>query len=391
MERFVKQARMMQGQVDDVAAWLQEQHDVTPELAAEVVRQTERDPVTGRAIQLVPFEQINNMPVEWLWTGRLALGQLNVLYGTEGLGKSSLTVALAAQASRGGLPGASEGKPAGVAFVTTEDDPETTIRPRLEAAGADLALVRFVKVSRHGYEDALSLPEDTERLARALEAADVRLVVMDPITAVLGPKVKNAYDGWQVREAVTPLVRAAQRGGFAVLGVLHTNRENTVSSRNRAGGSIAWRQIARTAAVLGIDPDNRDGDTRVIVFDKNNLGPKARSLRMTLVPKAVRVAGTTQQVITAELGEEVDFRAEDLHAAEAGSQNAGQSQLDRAMGMLYDLLGDGPKATSLIRQEAERMGLGWRTVEEAKKVIGVQAEQRGGQWFWSLPGSGLDV
>jgi energy-coupling factor transporter ATP-binding protein EcfA2 len=345
----------------------------------------------GRALDLVPFSEIEKAEVLWLWKGRIAMGELNLIYGTEGLGKSTVTVALAAAVSTGSLAGAFEETPAAVAFVTTEDTPETTIRPRLEAAGADLTNVHFVKVTDGQHEDALSLPEDTDMLIAGLTSAGVRLVILDPLIETLGAQVKNAWNDREVRQATAPLRAALKESGIAGLGVLHTNRQSTTNSRSRAGGSIAWRQVARTAAVLGVDPDNPDGDTRVLAFDKNNLGPRARSIRLKVVSKEVSVGDKTASIGAVELGEEVDFPADDLHAAEAGSQRAGDNQLDRAMGMLYDLLEEGPKAVQVIREEAQRRGIGWRTVERAKGEIGVEAEQRGREWFWALRGGSLDV
>ena len=60
--------------------------------------------------------------------------------GNPGLGKSQFTTYLAAQVSTGGNWPAREGKcPYGsVLMLSAEDDVADTIRPRLEAAGADI-------------------------------------------------------------------------------------------------------------------------------------------------------------------------------------------------------------------------------------------------------------
>jgi len=59
----------------------------------------------GRHVVLVAAADIKPRRVRWLWDGRLALGTLGLLAGREGLGKSSLGYWLAAQISRGILPG----------------------------------------------------------------------------------------------------------------------------------------------------------------------------------------------------------------------------------------------------------------------------------------------
>src|SRR3990172_3145876 len=79
-------------------------------------------------------------PVRWLWPGHIPLGKLTIIDGDPGLGKSLMTLDLAARTSTGSpMPDGSRGDvqgPAGVVLLTAEDDPEDTIRPRLHAAGA---------------------------------------------------------------------------------------------------------------------------------------------------------------------------------------------------------------------------------------------------------------
>jgi len=60
--------------------------------------------------------------VEWLWTGRLPLGKLAVLDGDPGLGKSVVTLDVAARVSAGlELPDGQQCKPAGVVLLSAED------------------------------------------------------------------------------------------------------------------------------------------------------------------------------------------------------------------------------------------------------------------------------
>ena len=63
-----------------------------------------------------------------------------MIAGNPGLGKSQLTTFLAAQVTNGGRWPAGEGRaPKGsVLMLSAEDDVGDTIRPRLEAAGADV-------------------------------------------------------------------------------------------------------------------------------------------------------------------------------------------------------------------------------------------------------------
>src|SRR4051812_12512617 len=79
--------------------------------------------------------------LEWLWPGYLARGKLTLLDGDPGMGKSLITLDLIARLTRGGpLPdGTPVDRPTTCAVLSAEDDYADTIRPRAEAAGADLS------------------------------------------------------------------------------------------------------------------------------------------------------------------------------------------------------------------------------------------------------------
>src|SRR5687768_16229862 len=78
--------------------------------------------------------------IDWLWPGYLARGKLATLDGDPAVGKSLLTIDLAARLGRGGpLPdGSAVRRPFTTLLLSAEDDPADTVRPRAEAAGADL-------------------------------------------------------------------------------------------------------------------------------------------------------------------------------------------------------------------------------------------------------------
>src|SRR5262249_2987163 len=80
--------------------------------------------------------------VEWLWRDRIPLGKLTIIDGDPGLGKSVLTLDLAARVSVGKpMPDNTPGRHGGVVLLSAEDGLQDTIRPRLDAAGADCSRV----------------------------------------------------------------------------------------------------------------------------------------------------------------------------------------------------------------------------------------------------------
>src|SRR5262245_51442405 len=94
------------------------------------------------------LSDVEAKPVEWFWRGWIPYKAVTLLDGDPGLGKSTLTLDLAARASRGFcMPpdaGVSDRDPVHVLLLSAEDSLEHTIRPRLGAAGADVTKVHIL-------------------------------------------------------------------------------------------------------------------------------------------------------------------------------------------------------------------------------------------------------
>ena len=199
-------------------------------------------------------------PVPWLWPSWLPLEALAVLDGDPGLGKSSLTLDLAARVSRGWAmpPGGGEVcEPAGVVLLSAEDTIKHTIRPRLDAAGADLTRVHHMEAVRQGEAERLPvLPYDLDLLSDWVIARNVRLIVVDPLTAYLSGEF-NCHVDQDVRQALRPLAKLAEKLRICVLFIRHLNKLSTGPALYRGTGSIAITGSAR-AADLGARPRGRE-------------------------------------------------------------------------------------------------------------------------------------
>src|ERR1700741_41148 len=116
-----------------------------------VVTETPTDNTTRGT--LARFSHVRKRETAWLWPGWLPLGKVAILDGDPGLGKSTLLFDLAARVSKDGImPDGTQGTSGSVLIVNAEDDHEDTIKPRLVAAGADLA--RVFHVNEVGPTDA---------------------------------------------------------------------------------------------------------------------------------------------------------------------------------------------------------------------------------------------
>ncbi|TLF58473.1 AAA family ATPase [Nocardia cyriacigeorgica] len=200
-------------------------------------------------------------------SGRIPAGSLSIAAGREGTGKSSFGIWLAAQITRGTLPGSFYGAPRPVFYVAVEDSWKHTLVPRLMAAGADLSKVgRFEVVMSTDDAVMLSLPSDNDLLQAEIVGNGVALVVIDPLMSVIGETI-DTHRTREVRTALDPLVKIADQTGAVVLGIAHFNKSAGTDASQLITGSGAFKDVPRS--VFGFA---RDGDERVMSQTKNSLG-----------------------------------------------------------------------------------------------------------------------
>jgi hypothetical protein len=315
--------------------------------------------------------------VEWLWPRRVPLHALTVLAGDPGLGKSLLTIHLAAKLTQGRL----SGQPGNVLMLTAEDPLAQVVRPRLEAAGANIDRVHFASMHRDGVETPILLPDDIAALGSLVEQKNARLVVIDPLMAHLA----GAIDSWKdqkVRQALAPLHQMAEQQATAVLVVAHLNKGQGNDPLQRLGGSIGIPAAARSVLLLGRDPDDPHGARRVLAHVKNNMAAPVPSLAFEL--ESVQLPGSGIETVRT-----IDAGISPHHAADLLSIEGRQrgSKLADAIAFLEEQLEEAPQPASELAASAKRLGISESTLKRAKEECGVKSEKSGfgAGWLWFLP------
>lgn len=325
-------------------------------------------------------------PIQWLWPGYIPLGKLAVLDGDPGLGKSLLTLDLAARVSAGrAMPDGARGDldgPRPVLLLSAEDDAADTIRPRLEAAGADPWRVYVLDAVRRDDEsDASPTLLDVDALEAAITQTGAALVVIDPLMAYM-PALANSWRDQDVRRVLAPLAALAARTSAAVVVVRHLNKSTSAPALYRGGGSIGIIAAARSALVVARDPDDAAGQRRVLAVSKCNLAALAPSMAY-----AINAPGGVPRL--AWLGASPHGAAALLAATGAGE--AEPARLDEACSFLREVLAEGPVDAREVLRQARDAGIAEITLRRAKERLGVRAVKRGGhfggveqRWLWTL-------
>jgi hypothetical protein len=326
-------------------------------------------PLTARFSSDVP-----PAAVEWLWPLYLARGKLAILDGDPEVGKSLVSIDLAARLSRGGpLPdGAPLDRPMTSLFLSAEDGDEDTVRPRLGAAGADLGRVVLAGGPGGGVP---RLPDDLPALEELVAGLGIDLVVIDPLMAFLPPRVAANLDQC-VRLALSPLAELADRTRCAVLLIRHLTKRVSARALYRGQGSVGIVAACRTGLLLAAHPG--DPAARVLAVTKSNLGPRPPALGLR-----VGVGACAAVEWTGPVGLTADGL---LRRPEAGLKVR-----DRATDWLRRELAAGPRKAADLFAAAAAAGIPDMTLKRAKADVRAEshrtydkAAQRG-EWYWYDP------
>lgn len=336
---------------------------------------------------VVTLADLKAEPVRWLWPGRIPYGKLTVLEGDPGLGKSQLTLAVAAAVSMGralpgaGLSNAGAGKPMDVLLLTGEDGLCDTVLPRLEAARGDpsrVHVLRGVPDPNHpGQFRFPSLPGDVTHLLSEIRKRSATLVIVDTLTTYLGGEF-NSFKDADVRRALAPLANVAETTGCAILLVRHLTKQSRGRAITAGGGSIRIVGGARSCLLLAEDPDSPD--VRVLAVVKANLAKKPDSLSLT-------IEGAANGWPHVVWGDTSSHSADDLIAAR-GEEGEDKAALDEARELLLTVLTDGPVLQQEVMRFAREAGISERTLRRAKKKEGIESRRQGygkEPWYWQLP------
>lgn len=327
---------------------------------------------------VVRLDQIDPKSIDWLWPNRIPKGFITILFGTTGVGKSFITLDIAARLTRGDCWPDSQGEccnPGNVLLIS-EDPFEYVLAPRLIELGAVMS-----KIYAMTWETMQTWAlNDVETLGRAFhESGDPVLIVIDPPTNFLGEidEHKNA----EVRAALMQLViwLDKQKSGVACILITHVNKSTGkgIEAIYRLLGSVAWGSTARIAHACTPDPEDRT--KYLFICSKSNIAEKPKGLCYQITK--------TETLAKVEWLGEVDLTADEAMAGEPRQARAikavdwlTEKFRDHRVWLADDLYAaarqEGISRNSLYTKEALELPI------VKKKVQGVAIPPGGGaQWM----------
>lgn len=320
-----------------------------------------------RKIKMRSIATIKEEAMQWLWYPYFPYGNVTLIFGRGGIGKSHIALDIAARLSRGEPMPTGEGEndhrpePQRVLILAAEDDAATVIRPRLTKLNAQL---ENVYVPEEFFDLSVRGMADFEGLVDELDPA---LIIIDPVVAYLGGKV-DMNRANEVRVFMGALMEIAKSRGIAVLLVHHKKKgkSDEGDEADLAMGSVDFNNAVRSSVFV------TPGNTGVTLMQhvKHNYSPKGATMAFQIDPEFTWGAASGTR--------------------EAPGRPAAQRH--NAQEFIHNALREGPVPAKEIERMAEAAGINSRTLARAK--VGV-AESflvlgDGGNtthvWWWRLIG-----
>ena len=358
----------------------------------------------GWSTEIVRMSTVEKQNVDWLWERRIPFGQVTLICGEGGMGKSFLSLGIAAAVSKGNyLPGdsrreaAERPEPGDVLVLNYEDGLgnglETIMSHRVDQTGCDAERIFAIKgvISPDGKHRPFCL-DDLPDIERELDSnPNIKLLIIDPVMSFIGHADTNRDN--EVRAALLPLYDMIARRNVACVLVAHVRKADADNALQRVSGSAAFTNSVRSVGLVfrekRNDPETEemvDGD-RMLSFEKHNLTGESDA-----IPYFIAEGGVF------EWGEPRTARADDhmTSRGRARQETRSDPKVSQIREWLCQLLPRGDFNARVPSDDVDRMlksrgvasGLDATSFKNAKKQEGLESKRFGGfgtPWFFYRP------
>ncbi len=301
----------------------------------------------------------------WIWPGYVPSAGLSLIDGEDGVSTLAVALDIAVRAATAAaLPDGQQPQTARTVLVLASPQTAGRATELLAACGPGGERVEVAPVlGGRGGQRGLRLPGDADQLERLLREHRPELVVVDLMT--LCPYRVP------VEMAMRVLADLAQRLGTAVLAVRDASKRAGWSSTRRA--TEAARSPHTTVVHMAVH--GLDGAMALV--------PVASSGWAVMGGLEFRQASRTRPVVWSSRF--ARGRDEAMTDADLGRRRPASTSAYRLLG---SMLAAGPVLARDVLAAAVAVGLAPRTVQRARRQLGVVASKTGDGWVLSLPDRG---
>ena len=313
-------------------------------------------------LKMIRMSEVQSQEIEWLWYPFIPYGKLTIIQGDPGDGKTTMVLNLAAKLSKGEAldENMKVTEPVNVIYQTAEDGLADTVKPRLELAGADCERIIVIDES----DKSLSMVD--ERLEQAIVRTGARLLILDPIQAYLGGGM-DMNRANEARDMTKKLGALAEKTKCAIILIGHMNKASGNKAAYRGMGSIDFFAVARSVLLVG--RVEGESNTRAVVQIKNNLAAFGHPKAFALSEDGFKWLGDYEITVDEVLGG-ITPKANKMEQAKQMLREPAETQSAVLSNEIFD--------------RANELGISKRTLENAKKELGVQTRKINNAWYREL-------
>lgn len=340
---------------------------INKKMSAKRVESRDDEEDGDRKLIFKPMSEVEEEEIDWLWYPYMALGELTILEGDPGLGKSYLMQMIAGHVCDGReMPSIKKLPPVEgrVVYFDMENSSGTVTKKRLTGNGIK-RLDRFVQC-----EEPFSIDDDDsiDEIYEYFEAHKPTVVVFDTINTYLGKA--DAFKGHEAQQAFSRFRELASRFHCSVVVLRHLTKSGKERALYRGQGNISFAGLARSVITCGRLPD--DPEVRVMAITKLNIGkfPPALTFTIEALPDTLKHSDRSKF----EFGEFVDLTADDIVMA-APAKDESKSD-EEARRFLEETVKDEVEA-SRVERLAEARSIPKAALKRAMSSLGFERQARG--------------
>lgn len=316
---------------------------------------------------LINLKDVEEKEAAWLIPQRMPKGQIIILAGDGGSGKTSIWCSLAASISAGKQVFFDEtpkeffeAKPQKVLFFSSEDSLEYTLKSRLRKAGANFENIYSVNLRNEEFQ---KIKFNSELLHNLIEQVKPALAIFDPLQGFVPTDIQMGQRN-AMRSCLSPLISLGEEFGVTSLIIVHTNKKQGVFGRNRIADSADVWDIARSVMIVG----NVSGSNeRYLSQEKSNYSELAQTVLFNISENGAEFVGISDK-------RDADYVGMRDYERRQAPQRADAEQF------ILDFLNNGKKPTAELDEAAESAGISRSSLSRAKtelrkrKKLAVKAE-----------------
>ena len=321
---------------------------------------------TGHSMPIIKWGcNTELVDIEWLWKPFIPYGKVTLIEGDGGEGKTTMILTVAAMLSKGIQPPTMQ---QGHLYPSECCDPITTFYLTNEDEVSDTTLKRFIRAGGNNNHFAFSaelqhhMTLNEKELISVIEESSCRLFIVDPFQAVL-PDGTNLGSITKMRSIFTMLSNVAKTTGVAIVLVGHLNKNESHKDIHRGFGSADIAAAVRSILLVEMDKNDRSNRwVRAIKsnFDEGDYTP-----------------------IRLILDEERKLSFAEFEEKEDESQSIA-TKVSTASAILQVILKEHAVPVSEINQIMAEEGIGAKTAQRAKVLIGAVQDYENGKPVWRL-------